>query len=339
MSLIATTKTVSLVYKFRKPIIISIISFFALIFIVAGGILNPPAPSPIVGGGGNAKVSPEVQRWESVIRSEAKKNGIESYTPLIMALVQQESGGRHLDIMQSSESLGLGRNAITDPVRSIEVGVAYFKDVLEQSNHDVKTALQSYNFGNGFIAYANKRGGYSEEVAQSFSSMMAAKQGWRRYGDVKYVEHVMRYYEEPAQNAQVASAQVASTGGQIFDVNAVYSSMAQYLGDPYVWGGANPATGFDCSGYIQWNFKQQGINLPRTAQLQYNAVTRIDESQLQPGDLVFFAGTYEGPTVTHIGMYIGNGKMINSSSSGIQIADAFKGYWGDHYYASGRITG
>lgn len=129
------------------------------------------------------------------------------------------------------------------------------------------------------------------------------------------------------------------SGGQKFDANKVYTSMAQFLGRPYVWAGSNPAQGFDCSGLMQWNFRQAaGIKLPRTAQEQYNATARVSKEQLLPGDLIFFYGTYVGPKVTHVGMYIGNGKMINSNSSGIKIDNVFEGYWNRQYYGAGRIV-
>jgi cell wall-associated NlpC family hydrolase len=69
----------------------------------------------------------------------------------------------------------------------------------------------------------------------------------------------------------------------------------QYLGVPYVFGGSNPATGLDCSGLVQLVYRQVGIALPRTAQLQYAATSRISRDQLEPGDLVFFARTYADP--------------------------------------------
>ena len=69
----------------------------------------------------------------------------------------------------------------------------------------------------------------------------------------------------------------------------------RYLGVPYVFGGADPAAGLDCSGLVQLVFRQLGIALPRTAQLQYDATTRLSRDQLQPGDLVFFARTYADP--------------------------------------------
>ncbi|MGM0904417.1 MAG: lysozyme family protein [Bacillota bacterium] len=120
-----------------------------------------------------------------------------------MALIQQESGGRHLDVMQSSESIGLPPGAITDPEYSIQLGVKYFAEVMKQAKGDIHLALQSYNFGNGFIGYALERGGYSKEVAILFSDMMAEKMGWSRYGDVNYVENVLRYYN--AENGNIVA--------------------------------------------------------------------------------------------------------------------------------------
>ncbi|WMX58982.1 lysozyme family protein [Peribacillus sp. R9-11] len=143
--------------------------------------------------GGTAQISPEVLRYEPLVRKYALQNGVEEHVPLLLAKIQQESGGRLPDVMQSSESLGLPRNTIMDPEYSIKVGVAYFAGIIKQTKGDIKLALQSYNFGTGFIDYALKRGGYSKAVAIEFSNMMAAKQGWDSYGDVNYVENVLRY--------------------------------------------------------------------------------------------------------------------------------------------------
>ncbi|WP_445491554.1 lysozyme family protein [Niallia sp. 03133] len=134
--------------------------------------------------GSAASLSKEVLRYEPLVSQYAEKKGIGKYTNLLLALIQQESGGRHLDVMQSSESLGLSRGAIMDPANSIEVGVAYFAGILKESEGDINLALQSYNFGKGFISYAQEHGGYSKEVAANYSKHMAEKSGWTSYGDI-----------------------------------------------------------------------------------------------------------------------------------------------------------
>lgn len=82
------------------------------------------------------------------------------------------------------------------------------------------------------------------------------------------------------------------------------------LGRPYVWGASGPST-FDCSGLTMWAYRQVGINLPHYTGSQWNAGTHVSRSQLQPGDLVFFYSDLH-----HMGMYIGNGKMIHAPHTG-----------------------
>jgi cell wall-associated NlpC family hydrolase len=115
----------------------------------------------------------------------------------------------------------------------------------------------------------------------------------------------------------------------------------RYLGVPYVFGGSDPATGLDCSGLVQLVFRQVGIALPRTAQLQYETTTRVPRDQLQPGDLVFFARTYADPHdwITHVGIYIGGGLQINAPTEGqlVSIQPVFSGFWGTHFDSGGRV--
>jgi cell wall-associated NlpC family hydrolase len=117
----------------------------------------------------------------------------------------------------------------------------------------------------------------------------------------------------------------------------------RYLGIPYVFGGTNPAVGLDCSGLVQLVFHQLGFALPRTAQLQYEAIPHVSRDQLQPGDLVFFAHTYADPHdwVTHVGIYIGNGQQINAPTEGqvVSIQPVFTGFWGAHFLGGGRAIG
>jgi peptidoglycan DL-endopeptidase CwlO len=112
------------------------------------------------------------------------------------------------------------------------------------------------------------------------------------------------------------------------------------LGMPYLWGGASPRTSFDCSGLVQWVYTQAGIAMPRTAQEQYDATLRVSPDQLQPGDLVFFGATYpSSDPVTHVGIYVGDGQMINAPTEGdiVREMSVFTGFWGQHYVGAGRV--
>lgn len=124
--------------------------------------------------------------------------------------------------------------------------------------------------------------------------------------------------------------------------SAVVEVARRYLGVRYVFGGTDAAVGLDCSGLVQLVYRQLGMALPRTAQQQYAATARVGRDQLQPGDLVFFAHTYDDPHdwVTHVGIYIGNGQQINAPTEGqvVSIQPVFSGFWGAHFTAGGRVA-
>ena len=110
------------------------------------------------------------------------------------------------------------------------------------------------------------------------------------------------------------------------------------LGKPYVWGATGPNS-FDCSGFVCWVYTHSGVhNLPRTtAQGIYNQCTRVSASEAKPGDLVFFQGTYNaGETVTHIGIYVGQNRMLHCGSP-IQYTSIDTSYWRSHFYSYGRL--
>jgi cell wall-associated NlpC family hydrolase len=102
-------------------------------------------------------------------------------------------------------------------------------------------------------------------------------------------------------------------------------------GDPYVWGGAGP-NDFDCSGLVMWAYAQVGISLPHFTGDQWNSGEHISRSQLEPGDLVFFF-----PDISHVGMYVGDGLMIDAPTFGqpVQIQPIF---W-SAYVGAVRIVG
>ena len=119
---------------------------------------------------------------------------------------------------------------------------------------------------------------------------------------------------------------------------AIYKETQKYVGTPYVWGGSTPETGFDCSGYVCWVYNQNGYNVGRTtANGLWNKSQHISEAEAKPGDLVFFEGTYDTPGKSHVGIYLGNGKMV-SARDPIKYADIHSSYWQKYLSGFGRLS-
>ncbi len=112
-------------------------------------------------------------------------------------------------------------------------------------------------------------------------------------------------------------------------------SALRFIGVPYVFGGTS-GYGFDCSGYVQHVFAMMGLRVPRTADAQYYAGSRI-RGGMSPGDLVFFQ-TYE-PGPSHVGIYLGHGHFAHASSShGVMVSSLTDSYWSARYIGAKRFV-
>ena len=171
-------------------------------------ILDPESESGgEIGNIGSGNLSGSVEGNRRLVEQLAGRYGMQEYVGLILAVMQQESGGRGSDPMQAAEGPYNKKyphkpGGIADPAYSIQCGIQQIKASLREAGCTSPTdmsaialALQGYNFGSGFISWAKERGGYSETNAAAFSRMEAAKLGWSSYGDVRYVPHVLRYYK------------------------------------------------------------------------------------------------------------------------------------------------
>lgn len=130
----------------------------------------------------------------------------------------------------------------------------------------------------------------------------------------------------PSQPQQPATtAPPARYGG-------VVAIAMRYLGVPYVWGGASPSTGFDCSGFTMYVYAQIGVSLPHYTGDQWQMGTAVARDQLQPGDLVFFDG------LGHEGIYIGNNQFIHAPHTGDVVKiSSISGWYADTYVGARRL--
>lgn len=288
-------------------------AFILIVVVLFGGIL-------CLVGGGNANaalpVSAEVEAYEPLIRQYATQHGISEYVELIKAVMMQESGGRGLDPMQSSEGGFNTRyprqpNGITDPEYSISCGVQELKACLQAAEvespvdmENIKLCLQGYNFGNGYISWARHNyGGYTAMNAVEFSDMMAQRMGWSSYGDKQYVPHVLRYYP---------FGRVPTGIGNQVIVQVALSQEGNIGGQPYwSWYGFNNRVEW-CACFVSWCADQCGYIdagiIPKFALCSEGAAWFSQRGQFQDssyvpasGNIIFFDWQGNGD-VDHVGI-------------------------------------
>lgn len=188
--------------------------------------------------------------------------------------------------------------------------------------------------------------GSSIYVVQSGDSLWSISQ---RYGTT--VENIMALNSLSSDRLQIGdqlivsgttpapgAEPVVSRSGDSVTGSRIIEKAANYLGTPYLYGGSSPS-GFDCSGFTQYIYKQFGISLYRTAASQYGHGVQVSKSQLIAGDLVFFK--CGGSTINHVGIYCGNGQFIHSSSpssGGVIYSSLNSGYYANTYVGARRIV-
>ena len=282
-----------------------------IIVILFGGFL-------CMTGGDNSStvssVSAEVEAYEPLIRQYANQYGIGEYVELIKAIMMQESGGRGLDPMQCSEGSFNTKyprqpNGITDPEYSISCGVQEIKSCLERAGvknsldmENIKLALQSYNYGNGYLEWAKARGGYTLANAAEFSDMMAQRMGWSSYGDKQYVPHVLQYYafgRIPTGIGNQAIVQVAASqegkGGTTYWNWYGFGSRVEWCTCFVSWCA-------DQSGYIQSGVIPK-FSLCSDGVKWFESKDRFRDGCYTPvaGDIIFFDWGNDG-TIDHVGI-------------------------------------
>ncbi|HWJ04041.1 MAG TPA: NlpC/P60 family protein [Verrucomicrobiae bacterium] len=166
--------------------------------------------------------------------------------------------------------------------------------------------------------------------------------------NISYVQDLIRQEQIDEENAKRDPVHGGGSAPGITTPVKLNGTVAQlidyaesFIGTPYVWGGTTPNPGFDCSGFVQYVFRHYGINLARVSEDQYNEGIPVSRDQLMPGDLVFFH-TYNdgrGPSSpTHIGIYVGNGNMVDSESRGVLVTSIFtNSYWAPRYLGAKRV--
>lgn len=316
----ATIAAVKAIIAGTKALIAAIVAggWIAIVIILIVVLLG--CAISLFGGGSESNsytpVSAEVEAYDPLIQEYARQHGIPEYVELIKAVMMQESGGQGNDPMQASEC-GYNTqypntpNGITDPEYSINVGIQNLAACLNAAQVEnpidmdrIKLALQGYNFGNGYISWAQTNyGGYTYANAVEFSTIQAERLGWDSYGDTQYVSHVLRYYP---------FGRAFTGGGNQAIVEVALTQLGNEGGQPYwSWYGFSSREEW-CACFVSWCAEQCGYIedgfIPKFAGCVSGANWFKERNQWQDrnyeptaGDIIFFDWEGDG-TTDHVGI-------------------------------------
>lgn len=228
-----------------------------------------------------------------------------------------------------------GERQVTDPETGAYLYDEYGEPIMEEYEYEVQVPYTYYictveleNFNLSHVPVYIM----SEEQLSMYATFMSTL-GNRPdlFPDSFYVDaYVNTEYEEYEIPASALSDPQFA---------AMMEEAEKYLGYPYVWGGSNPNTSFDCSGFVSWVVNNCGVgwNLGRLgADSLRHTCSYVSPANAKPGDLIFFEGTYDTTGASHVGIYVGNNMMIHCGDP-IQYADITSSYWQQHFLSFGRL--
>ena len=191
----------------------------------------------------------------------------------------------------------------------------------------LNTEVQVYSEENGWskVKVNNVEGYISSSLLSNNKQETSRSQSTsRRTSSTKTTKNT-------ASQATAQTTNVPASGNG----SSIVATAKQYLGSKYTYGGSSPSTGFDCSGFTSYVFKQHGISLNRTAAAQYSNGVAVSRANLQPGDLVMFGKS----GINHVAIYIGGGQIIHAStpSTGVRIDSLSTGYYHNNYVGARRV--
>ena len=204
-------------------------------------------------------------------------------------------------------------------LHSIQVGAFSNMDNAVRFTEKLQTkGLRAYHFRHDSGLYKVRFGNYS---SKNFASKKAE--------NLKAIGMIEEYYLVGPRDYAGLSFE---SGDNDYLRSEIVRTAKRYIGVPYQWGGESPQTGFDCSGLTMAVYRINGLDLPRSSRQQWKTGRPVKRSQLERGDLVFFA-TSGGSRVSHVGIYTGNGKFLHAPRRGrkIEISSLTNTYYKNRY--------
>ena len=257
-------------------------------------------------------------------------------------LYDLKEGYMHSDYLSVSktENAELGYGKVTASAVNIRSGASASHSKVNQAKRGEKVYIIGINDGWYKVIFENSigyvRSDYVELTEVPYENNASTKtpkffKGGKSTGVTPSAD-ALNGSSSGSSSSGSSSSGSSATGSQIV------ATAKKYLGVPYKWGGTTPS-GFDCSGFVYYVLRSNGINVSRTQTAMYKQGTPVAKSELKPGDVVFFQNTYKAG-LSHVGIYVGDGQFIHAPSSGkvVSYANLYSDYYVSHYYGAVRYT-
>jgi cell wall-associated NlpC family hydrolase len=286
-------------------------------------------------------------QYDSLIQQAARDQGVDP--ALLKGLVQAESGfnpasvssvgAQGLTQLMPDTARGLGVTNPFDPLQNLEGGARFLAGALKRFGGNEQLALAAYNAGPGAVERYGGIPPYAETQAYvprvlDFANQYRAQGFGQTPAIATTTPGVAAPVAAPSAMALTTAAGAAPSAAA---QNAI-TVASQFIGTPYHFGGASPATGFDCSGLAQYAYGQSGVALPRVAADQFKVGQPVDRASLQPGDIVFFQDSTG--YIHHEGIYVGNNQFLQAPHTGdvVKISSLDDPYYAGQFAGGRRMA-
>lgn len=285
-------------------------------------------------------------RTEDAVRSYQKDNGLQ-IDGIVGEETYQHIAGVSIKVTIEKEE---DQNLVTMVYSSYEVSdipaPTITEQVTKQEKNDINTVDLLKNGDSGQAVkdlqrLLQNKGYYQSRIDGQFGPMTEAAvrnyqiQNHLSVDGIAGKRTILHLKTAPAAAPMPSrSASPPTTSESTSGSNGIITYGKRFIGTPYVWGGTTP-NGFDCSGFLMYIYKKNGINIPRTVSDIWSFSSPV--SSLQVGDIVFFQTYKKGPS--HAGIYLGNQRFLHAgASSGVTISDMTISYWSSRYLGARRIN-
>jgi cell wall-associated NlpC family hydrolase len=303
---------------------------------------TPTATTPTT----SAPASTNTQ-YDSLIQQAARDQGVDP--ALLKGLVQAESGfdpssvssvgAQGLTQLMPDTARGLGVTNPFDPLQNLEGGARFLAGALKRFGGNEQLALAAYNAGPGAVERYGGIPPYAETQAYvprvlGYANQFRADGFGQNPTGTTPTLGVATPAAAPSGMTLTATAAAAPSA----TAQHAIAVASQFIGTPYHFGGASPATGFDCSGLAQYAYGQSGVTLPRVAADQYKVGQPVDRASLAPGDIVFFQDSTG--YIHHEGIYLGNDRFLQAPHTGdvVKISSLDDPYYAGQFAGGRRMA-